>query len=82
LVQIIENPKYEIEQKECNELRLRSGCIITPEENKDHPSIESVTPPVHIPPSVNNTESKQGEETNRHDDPEKILQISFILGPN
>eukprot|EP00253_Pinus_taeda_P002518 PITA_02518 len=76
LVQIIENPKYEIEQKECNELRLRSGRVINLEENRDQPSIENVTPPIHIPPPVNNTKPKQGEETDHHDDPEKFIVTS------
>lgn len=43
LVQIIESSDYEIEKKECNELRLRSGRIITPRENRDKPSIQTET---------------------------------------
>lgn len=82
LVQLIENPKYEIEQKECNEIRLRSRCVITPEENRDQPSMENVTPLVHIPslvhvpPLVNNIKPKHGEETDQHEDPEKIIVTS------
>lgn len=61
---------------------MRSGHVITPEENRDQPSIENLTPPIHIPshvhvpPLVNNTKSKQGEETDQHDDPEKIIVTS------
>ena len=37
LIHIIENPKPNAEQKQCNELRLRSGRTILP--------IEATTPP-------------------------------------
>lgn len=68
MVQIIENLDYEIDQKKYNEPKLRSGHVTTPNKNMDHLSIENVTPPldipphVHVPPLVNNTASKQGEE--------------------
>lgn len=47
-----------------------------PEENRDQPSIENVIPPIHIPPPVNNTDPKKGEEANQHDDPEKLIVTS------
>lgn len=76
LVQIIEISGYEIEKKECNELRLRSGCIITPKENKYQPSIELETPLVHTPSTVTDIEIKQGEDTNKHKDLEKLRVTS------
>lgn len=48
LVQIIESSNYEVEQKECNEIRLRLGNVISLEENRDQPSIEIETPPVLV----------------------------------
>lgn len=63
MVQIIKSLDYEIEKKECNELRLRSGCIITSRQNRDYPSTEIETPPIDIPPLVINIELNQGEET-------------------
>lgn len=58
---------------------MRSGCIITPEESRDQPSLENVTPPIHISPPVNNIERKQGEGTNQHDDPRKIIVTSPLF---
>ena len=61
---------------------MSSGRVITPEENRNQPSIENVTPivhipsPIHIPPPVNNTEPNQGEETNQHDDLENLIVTS------
>jgi len=34
-VQIIESPDSEVELRECNELKLRSGHVIAPDEDKD-----------------------------------------------
>jgi len=55
---------------------LRSGHIITPEENRDQPSIEIETPLVHIPPPVIDTEMKRGEETGWKKDPEELIVTS------
>jgi len=55
---------------------LRSGYIITPEENRDQPSIEIETPPIHIPPPVINIELKQGEEMDQHEHHEKLTVTS------
>eukprot|EP00253_Pinus_taeda_P028345 PITA_28345 len=55
---------------------LRSGHIITPQENRDQPSIKIETPLVHIPPPVINTELKKAEETDQHEDPEKLIVTS------
>eukprot|EP00253_Pinus_taeda_P005707 PITA_05707 len=62
--------------KECNELRLRSRRIITPEENGDHSSIELETPPVHIPSTIIDTKIKQGEDIDQHKDLEKLIVTS------
>ena len=51
---------------------MSSVHIIIPEENRYQPSIEIETSPVHIPPPVINTEIKQGEEIEQHEDPKKI----------
>lgn len=55
LVQIVKSGDYGIEQKECNEIRLSLGGIITSWEIRYQPSIELETPPVHISSSLNNT---------------------------
>lgn len=61
---------------------MRLVRVITSEENKEKPSIEIVTPPIHIPssvhvpPPVNNIESKKGDETCQHDDPKKLMVTS------
>lgn len=79
MVRIIESSNYEVEQKECNELRLRSGRIITPEENMDQPSIKIETLLVYVPPPVINTKLKQGEETNQHEYPKKLTVTSPLI---
>lgn len=57
-MQIVENSNYEMKEKECNELRMRSGCIIIPEEDRDQTPIDLETPPVHTPSIVTDTEIK------------------------
>ena len=44
LIHIVENPDSETKQKECDELRLRSGHVISPEEDIALPQIEFEIP--------------------------------------
>ena len=46
LIQLVLNPNPKIEKKKCNELRLRSGHVISPKEYTALPQLESEIPTV------------------------------------
>ena len=62
LIQIIENPDSETEKKECNELRLRSGLVISPKEDTSLPQIESEIPTVPKQSTMMEIEIEQGRD--------------------
>ena len=82
LIQIIENPKPNAEQKQCNELRLRSGRTILP--------IEATTPPqsqfeTSTEPSLTNImETDKDKETIDKKRPEelRVTPLPFLARLN
>jgi hypothetical protein len=74
LVQIVENLEGETNSVGCNELRLRSGCVISPEESDIHQEQENENDrQTTIKPStvVITEETEQGENTVEQQNPDK-----------
>jgi hypothetical protein len=72
LVHIMENGEGEINSVGCNELQLRSGRIISPEENDVFQGKESEKKPAITPSTVVITEEiEQGGNTVESQDPDK-----------
>jgi hypothetical protein len=72
LIQIMENGEGETNSVGCNELRLRSGRIISPEENNVSQEQENEKQPAITPSTVVITEEiEQGGNTVESQDPDK-----------
>jgi hypothetical protein len=74
LVQIIENLDGEINSVGCNELRLRSGCIIYPEESNIHQEKENennIQPTITPSTVVITEETEQGRKHSRATNPDE-----------
>jgi hypothetical protein len=96
LVQIIENLDGEINSVGCNELRLRSGCIISPEESNIHQEQENennIQPTITPSTVVITEEVEQGgntvEQQNPDEDvippppfPERLMIEKPVVYPN
>jgi hypothetical protein len=72
LIQIMENGEGETNSVGCNELRLRSGHIISPKENNVSQEQENEKQPTITPSTVVITEEiEQGGNTVESQDPDK-----------
>lgn len=61
--------------RECNELKLRSGRIISPDEDKNlQPKVKETHP--DKPSTIDYKQIKQGEDTVRQKEPEQIIITS------
>ena len=61
--------------RECNELKLRSGCVIAPDEDKNLQLEVKETYP-NKPSTVDNQQTKHGEDTVKQKDLEQIIITS------
>lgn len=66
---------WSAELRECNELKLRSGCVIAPDEDKNMKHEVKEAHP-NKPSAVYNQQTKHGEDTVRQKDPEQIIITS------
>jgi hypothetical protein len=74
LVQIVENLECETNSVGCNELRLRSGCVVSPEESSIHQEQENENdrqPTINPSTVVITEEAEQGENTVEQQNPDK-----------
>jgi len=74
-IQIIEGLNLEIDMRECNELKLSFGCVISPDKDKNlQPKVKETY--LNKPSTIDDQQIKHGGDIVRQKDLEKVIITS------